>query len=50
MAMVNIFYNDLSETQITAAVKFGPLDLISTIGGILDLFLGYLNKYMLLVT
>jgi hypothetical protein len=43
LATINVFYNELSENEITESAKMALPDLISNIGGILGLFLGILN-------
>lgn len=43
MAAINIFYNDLSENEISEDAKMVLADLISNIGGIIGLFLGIVN-------
>jgi hypothetical protein len=47
LAAVNVFFNDLSETEITEEAKMVLPDLISNIGGILGLFLGKLHTNFL---
>jgi hypothetical protein len=41
VAMVSIYYNHLRDTQIVDSIKTQVFDLVSSIGGLLGLFLGF---------
>ena len=44
IASVNIFFNEMSETESSEDSKMSVSDLFSNIGGILGLFLGLFEK------
>ena len=46
VARVVIFYDELKETLVTQNIKVGMADLVSNVGGLLGLFLGYLKNYL----